>query len=114
MTIKTLTVMVAAGLLAAGVALAQQAPGPCGNGYGGPPKSPEERAARQAVCQEKNGGVCPQGGPRENCPGPGMGAGKGQRKGAGMGQGYRHRAGHGACPQPGGKDCPSKPAPAQK
>ena len=59
---------------------------PCnGRGYGGPPKSDEERAARQAACLEKNDGVCPNGGPRTNCPGYGQGRGAGQGKGWGKG-----------------------------
>ena len=101
MKLNTLTVIVAAGLLAAGTAFAQNGPGPRGkgNGYGGPPQSAEERAARQAGCLEKNGGVCPQGGPRGN------GQGKGHRRGARDGTGPR--AGSGNCPQ-------TNPAPAQK
>lgn len=50
-----------------------------GRGYGGPPKSEVERAARQAACLEKNGG------PRANCPG--LGAGKCQGPGKGQGKG---------------------------
>jgi len=76
--------------------LAQSCPGggPNGKGYGGPPKTEEERAARQAACQEKNGGVCPKGGPQANCT---LG-GKGQGKGAGKGvcDGTGPRAGKGA------------------
>ena len=69
-----------------------------GRGYGGPAKSNEERAARQAACIEKNGGVCPNGGPRANCPGisQGKGQGKGQRRGACDGTGPR--AGTASCP----------------
>lgn len=67
--------------------LAQSCPGggPNGKGYGGPPKTEQERAARQAACLEKNGGVCPNGGPQANCPAGGMGQGKGAGKGAGKG-----------------------------
>jgi hypothetical protein len=98
MKFNTLTVIVAAGLLAAGTAFAQNGPGPRGqgNGYGGPPQSAEERAARQAACLEKNGGICPQGGPRANCAGKGQGQGNQWRKGARDGTGPR--AGTGACP----------------
>lgn len=102
MKLNTLTVIVAAGLLAAGSAFAQRGAGPGGQGkgYGGPPQSAEERAARQAACLEKNGGVCPQGGPGANCQGNGQGKGQGQgnqwRKGARDGTGPR--AGTGACP----------------
>jgi hypothetical protein len=104
MSIKTLTVMAAIGLLAATTAFAQNAPGPRGKGYGGPPQSEAERAARQADCIAKNGGVCPQGGPGVNCPGKGQGQGAGYRRGACDGTGPR--AGTGACPK--------TPVPAQK
>ena len=99
MKINTLTVMVVAGMLAAGTAFAQRgagAGGGQGKGYGGPPQSAEERAQRQADCLKKNGGVCPQGGPRANCPGQGQGKGNQWRKGARDGTGPR--AGTGACP----------------
>lgn len=69
-----------------------------GRGYGGSPKSDEERAARQAECLEKNGGICPQGGPRAECPG----LGQGQRKG----QGWRRGARDGAGPRAGTGNCP--------
>ena len=92
MKLNTLTVIVAAGLLAAGTAFAGNGPGPRGQGkgYGGPPQSPEERAARQAGCLEKNGGICPQGGPRGSGQGKGQGQGNQWRKGA--------RDGTGNCP----------------
>ena len=77
---------------AAQTVIAQNGPGRGqGKGYGAPPQSQEEKAARQAACQEKNGGVCPQGGPKQDCPGldqgkgNGPGYGKGQGKGAGKG-----------------------------
>lgn len=85
---KTLVGMMVAALVIAGTtvtAFAQNGPAKNGCGYGTPPKSAEERAARQAACLEKNGGVCPNGGPRANCPG--MGAGKGQGQGKGQCQG---------------------------
>ena len=68
------------GLLMSGAAanlFAGNGPGN-GRGNGGPAKSDAERAARQAACMEKNGGVCPNGGPRANCPGLGQGKGQGQ------------------------------------
>jgi len=78
--------LIAAGLLVGGTSLlAGNGPGPNGCGYGGPPKSEQERAARQAACLERNGGVCPNGGPRAECPGQGLG--KGPRQGKGCGQG---------------------------
>jgi hypothetical protein len=82
---------IAAGLLLGGMTLPTLSGNGCG--YGGPPKSDKERAARQAACLE-NGGVCAKGGPRANCPG--LGQGKGQRRGACDGTGPR--AGTGNCP----------------
>ena len=94
--------LVAVGLLMSGAAanlFAQSAP--CnGRGYGGPPKSDEERAARQAACLEKNGGICPNGGPRTNCPALGQG------KGNGKGQGWRRGARDGTGPRGANGTCP--------
>lgn len=108
MKIKTLTVIVAAGFMAAGTALAQNGPGPRGQGkgYGGPPQSAEERAARQEACLEKNGGVCPQGGPREACQGNGQGQGQGQ------GNQFRRGARDGTGPRAG--DCPANRGAGQR
>jgi len=96
--------LVAAGLLMSSAAanlLAQNAQ--CnGRGYGGPPKSDEQRIARQAACLEKNDGVCPNGGPRSNCPRYGQG---GQGKGNGMcarqgnHDGTGPRSTNGTCPR---------------
>jgi hypothetical protein len=101
-----------AGLLLSGLPttlLAQNGPGPgCnGRGYGGPPKTEQERAARQAACLEKNGGICPNGGPRANCPATGGGQGTAARKGAGKGlrDGTGPRSANGTCPL-----APAKPA----
>jgi hypothetical protein len=71
-----------------------------GFGYGGPPKTEQERAARQAACLERNGGVCPSGGPRANCPAGRQGQGKGAGKGWGRGlrDGTGPRAANGTCP----------------
>jgi hypothetical protein len=73
-----------------------------GKGYGGPPQSQEERAARQADCPQKNGGVCPSGGPRQDCPGLGQGKGQGNGQGKGARKGLRDgtgpRAQAGTCP----------------
>jgi len=103
--------LIAAGLLLGGIAmsaLAGNGPGN-GRGYGGPPKSDEERAARQAACQQQNGGVCPKGGPRAECPGLGQGRGNGQ------GKGMRRGACDGTGPRAGAGNCPvNKPAQAQK
>lgn len=94
-----LIVGLAAGLIAASTALtlAQNGPGRGnGKGYGGPPQSQEEREARQAACLEKNGGVCPNGGPRTNCPAGQMGQGHQYRHGLRDGTGPR--AAQGTCP----------------
>lgn len=75
--------LIAIGLLVSGASvslLAGNAADPNGRGYGGPPKSDAERTARRAACLEKNGGVCPSGGPKANCPGGGMGPGNGNGK----------------------------------
>jgi hypothetical protein len=112
MKLNLLTVIAVAGVLAAGTALAQDNSGAGrrgqGRGYGGPAQSNEERAARQAACLEKNGGVCPNGGPRAECPGYGQGKGQGQGRGfcggrgEGQGRGLRDGTGprsvDGTCP----------------
>lgn len=102
---KTLGGLVIAGLLMSGSAfslLAQNGPGQgcngTGKGYGGPPQSAEERAARQAACLEKNGGVCPNGGPGTNCPTGGQGKGKGKGGQHGLRDGTGPRSANGTCP----------------
>jgi hypothetical protein len=98
--------MLAALLMSAGAAFGQNTN--CPNGYSGPPKSPEERAARQAACQQANGGVCPNGGPRAAActtpgqgkrqgPGQGKGPGKGLGKGKGTSKGLGPCGGAGKC-----------------
>jgi len=106
MKLNTLALLVAAGWLATGTAFAQNGPGPRGQGkgYGGPPQSNEERAARQADCLEKHGGVCPNGGPR----------GHGQGKRQGQGNQWRKGARDGTGPRAGTGACPVNPGPAQK
>ena len=99
----TLGAMIAGLLLIAPASLfAQNGPGhgPKGCGYGGPPQTEQERAARQAACLEKNGGVCPNGGPQVNCPAGGKGQGKGAGKGWGKGlrDGTGPRSANGTCP----------------
>lgn len=106
MKYKVIAGLIAAGLLMTGAAfstLAQNGPGRCGNGkgYGGPPQSQEERAARQAACLERNGEVCPNGGARTNCPGFGRGQGKG------AGYGWRHGVCNGTGPRAGTTNCPA-------
>lgn len=108
---KIIAGLMVAGLMMSGAAFsafAQNGPnqGGKGNGkgYGGPPQSQEERAARQAACLEKNDGVCPNGGPQANCQGQGQGKGQGKCKGAGHGQrnglrdGTGPRSANGTCP----------------
>ena len=109
---KALVGMMVAGLLIAGAALtalAQNGPGKNGCGYGTPPKSTEERAARQAACLEKNGGVCPNGGPRTNCPAYGQG-GQGKGHGKCARQGLRDGTG----PRGANGTCPNAPASSKK
>lgn len=72
---KTLAGLIVAGLVMSGATfslLAQNGPGQgrngCGKGYGGPPQSQEERAARQAACREKNGGICQNAGQGQIVP----------------------------------------------
>jgi len=94
--------LVAAGLMISGAMtslLAQNGPGN-GRGYGGPPKSADERIARQAACLEKNGGICPNGGPRAAGEYKGMGMGKGN------GQGGRHGLRDGTGPRNASGTCP--------
>lgn len=100
--------LVAAGLLLGGMTLSSIAGNGPGNGkgFGGPLHSEAERAARQSACLEKNGGVCPNGGPRAECPGLGQGQGKCQGKGQGNGNGYRRGARDGTGPRAGTGNCP--------
>jgi hypothetical protein len=99
-----ITTLIAAALLTAGTALAQGSPNRCGAGYGGPPQTDEERAARQEACQQANGGACENGGACAG-QGQGQGQGKGQGKGQGQGQGRGPRDGSG--PRGGGAECPA-------
>ena len=97
MKIKAIVGCVTAALFlsVAGTAVfGQNGPGPKGRGYGGPPQSQEERAARQASCLPTNGG------PRTNCPGRGMGQGNG------AGQGWRHGLRDGTGPRSANGTCP--------
>ncbi len=98
-----------------GTVMAQSGPGQGqGKGYGGPPQSQEERAARQANCPQKNGGVCPNGGPRQDCPafgqGNGNGQGKGYGRGNGQGRGARNGLRDGTGPRAQAGACPNVPA----
>ena len=98
--------LIAASLLLGGstmLTFAGNGPGN-GRGYGGPPKSDEERAARQAACLEQNAGVCPNGGPRSAAECKGLG----QRKGQGLGKGLRRGACDGTGPRTGTGNGPAK------
>lgn len=106
MNIKTFTIIVAAGMLAAGTAFAGNGQGPRGKGYGGPPQSADQRVARQEACQDRNSGICPQGGPRQNCQGNGQGQEQGNR--------FRRGARDGSGPRGGTDACPVNPGAAQK
>lgn len=73
-------------------------PGPKGRGYGGPPQSPAERAARQEACPKRSGdcpAVCPNGGPGR---GPAAGNGAGQRNRRGVRDGTGPCSANGTCP----------------
>ncbi|MCX6878243.1 MAG: hypothetical protein NTW21_31190 [Verrucomicrobia bacterium] len=104
MKIIRITTWIAAALLTAGSVLAQGGPKRHGAGYGGPPQTAEERAARQEACDKANGGAgagqgqgwC-QGQGKGWCQGQGQGQGKGQRRGPRDGSG----------PRGGGADCPA-------
>ena len=104
---KTLIGLIAGALMLGSTAftlMAQDAPKRSGNGsgYGGPPANQEERAARQAACLKANNGVCPNGGPRQECRGRGKGKGKAQGARCGARRGLRDgtgpRTANGICP----------------
>lgn len=79
-----ITTLIAVALLGSGTAFAQGNQSRRGGGFGGPPKTDEERAARQEECQKANGGVCDGQGRRD-----GQGKGKGARRGPRDGSGRR-------------------------
>lgn len=83
-----ITTLIAVALLGAGTASAQGKQGHRGSGYGGPPKTEEERTIRQEERKQENGGAC---------DGQSQGKGKGQRRGPRDGSG----------PRGGGADCPA-------
>ena len=115
---RALAGLVVVGILMSGAAfslLAQNGPAQgrngCGKGYGGPPQSQEERAARQAACQEQGAqcqGPCVTGQPR----GQGRGMGWGARNGGGLG--YRHGLRDGTGPRSANGTCPNAPVQSQK
>lgn len=104
-----ITTLIAIALLSAGTASAQASQGRRGAGYGGPPQSDAERAARQEQCQKANGGICVNGGVCDG-QGPGKGWGRGQGngqgKGQGAGKGQRRGPRDGSGPRGGGANCP--------
>jgi hypothetical protein len=85
-----ITTLIAIALLSAGTASAKGGQGRRGAGYGGPPKTEQERAARQEERKQANGGAC---------------NGQGQRSGQGKGQRRGPRDGSG--PRGGSADCPA-------
>ncbi len=84
MKTKHIATWIAITLLTAGTALAQGGPGR--GGYGTPPKTEEERAARQVERQQANG---------DNCTDRGNRAGQGKTRGRGQGQGNCDGTGQG-------------------
>lgn len=102
-------IVAAASLLVTAITVAQNAPTPCPAGQravcANPALTSQERAARQAACLEKNGGVCPKGGAQATCPKTGQGPGKGAMKGKGNGRcaglrdGTGPRSQNGTCTQ---------------
>jgi len=101
-----ITTFIAAALMTAGTALAQAGPDRQGGGYGGPPQTAAERAARQEECQKANGGTCDGQGQGNGSYG---GRGNGQRKANGQGQSQGQRRGprDGSGPRGGGGNCPA-------
>lgn len=97
MKTKSIITLTAIALFGASSAFAQGGPG---RGYGGPPKSDAERAARQAQCQRAD---CPNKGQGQR---KGWGQGQGQGKGWGLGQGHRRGPRDGSGPRGGTGTCP--------
>lgn len=115
MKTTSISTLIALALLTTGTAFAQGGPARRGGGYGGPPKTNAERAARQEQCQQANGGICPNNGVCDGTgagrgqgkgQGAGRGQGKGQGKGQGQGQGRRQGPRDGSGPRGGGGNCP--------
>lgn len=111
MKTTSISTLIALALLTTGTAFAQGGQGRRGAGYGGPPKSDAERAARQEQCQKDNGGVCSNNGVCDGTgkgqgKGAGRGQGKGQGKGQGQGKGKRQGPRDGSGPRGGGGNCP--------
>jgi hypothetical protein len=91
-TMKTTTIIILIGIAILGApgAYAQGGPGCQGAGYGGPPKTDEERAARQEQCQN---GSSPLNGQGRRL---GQAQNRGQRQCDGQGNGSRPRDGSGS------------------
>ena len=107
MKTKSIITLISITLLGASSAFAQGGPG---RGYGGPPKSDEERAARQAQCQRTD---CPNKGQGQGQrkgwgqgQGQGKGWGQGQGQGNGQGRGFRRGPRDGSGPRGGTGSCP--------
>jgi len=102
MKIKTIVGLLALGLLAgaSGTLLAQNGPGPRGRGYGGPPKSEQDRAERQANCPWAKDGQRPGIRARAR-DGSGLGQAQGKMHRRGLRDGTGPRAQSGDCPYAG-------------
>ena len=108
MKTKNVITWIAITLLTAGTTLAQGGPGRRGSGYGTPPNTEEERAARQAERQQVNRGNRTN---RGNRAGQGQfwgrGQGRGNCDGTGQGRGQGNGPRDGSGPRGGTADCPS-------
>ncbi|MDH7501294.1 MAG: hypothetical protein QHJ82_01090 [Verrucomicrobiota bacterium] len=99
---KTIAWLVAVGLLVGGstALMAQGGPGPRGRGYGGPPRSEQERAERQANCPwAKDSRGAGLKGQARGQRAPGDAKGKAYRRGLRDGTGPRAQGGN--CPYAG-------------
>jgi len=108
MKTKRITTWIAITLLTVGTALAQGGPGRSGSGYGTPPKTDEERAARQVERQQANGNNRPNRGNRAG-QGQTWGRGQGRSNCDGTGQGRKRGNGprDGSGPRGGTANCPA-------
>lgn len=89
----TIITLISIVILGASGAYAQGGPGRQGAGYGGPPKTDEERAARQEQCQNGSRPLNGQGRRQGQAQNRGQNRGQGQCDGQGPGQGPRDGSG---------------------
>jgi hypothetical protein len=107
MKTKHIATWIAITLLTAGTALAQGGPGRSGGGYGTPPKTDEERAARQVERQQSNRANRGNRGNRAGqCQPWGRGQGNGNCDGTGQGRGQGNGPRDGSGPRGGTAACP--------